>query len=422
MTDTFLFGTALIALAIPLYAYIGYPLLVDLISRIWPRRFHPSVPSSDHAQLSVTVLIPVHNEQQWVARKVENALALDYPAALLQVLVASDGSTDETVAVARRFAPSRVEVVDYPERTGKLATLNRAVPLARGDVLVFTDAKALLAPDALQHVVSHFADPRVGGVVGNRVCVATGSPATAGEGLYWRYESWIRSSESRLGSCVGACGQIYSVRRSLFTFVAGFSDDTVIPLSVASSGAGVIAFEPRAIAQIPAAATFQQEWQRKVRSHLALFYDIVHLKKAVIPGASGIWWQFWSHHLSRFLVPWALVVAFLLSAFLGKAGSPYGWIFYAQCAFYFAAIVGYLLARRGVRLKIFYVPFYFVMANAAVGFAWIAWFQGKKQYSWKQVDRILPVPESAERAETRSQSSNAPKVACGPFGADGVRD
>jgi len=375
------------------YVYAGYPLLIDWISRILPRRVDRD---GDPKELpTVTVIIPAHNEERWISRKMDNTLALNYPRDRMQILVASDGSTDDTVAVARRFSPEGVEVIEYRERAGKMATINRAVHSALGDILVFTDAKAQLNPDALQRLIVHFADPQVGGVIGDRACLATKSPATQGEGIYWRYEGWIRNSESRFYSTLGACGQIYSVRRSLFPFVPGFSDDTVIPLKISISPGAALVFEPKAVAFIPAATTLEQEWGRKVRSHLALFYDLVHLKQGLNPFTSRIWWQFWSHHIFRLLVPWAMLVALGSSFWLWSAGVFYHWALYTQAFFYLVALAGFFLARRGIRWKPFYVSFYFIFANLAVGYACIQRLRGKKQQTWQQVDRILPaVPRS----------------------------
>jgi len=384
-----------LSLGLILYVYLGYPLLIDWMARLWPRRVCRQRSEATDLPL-VTVIIPAYNEERWIERKIENTLSLDYPLDRMQILVASDGSTDDTVGIAQRFSSRGVEVVHYPERAGKLATLNRVVPITRGDILLFTDAKAVLEREALRWVIPHFEDPQVGGVAGNRACLPTNSPATEGEGLYWRYEAWIRLSESRLYSCLGAYGQIYAVRRSMFPFVSGLSDDTVIPLKIAISMGAVIVFEPRILARIPAAATLRQEWERKVRSHLALFYDLRHMKEGLNPGTSKIWWPFWSHHIFRLLVAWAMLGALIVSPWLFNAGIIYRWLFCAQILLYAAAATGLLLARRGIRWKPVYTCFYFVFANLAVGFAWVRWLQGTKQHSWPQVDRILPAVPSVD--------------------------
>ncbi len=395
MTQAILVVVFWLSVALILYVYVGYPVLVAWMARIRARPVNRQ--SSQAAELPVvTVIIAAYNEERWIERKIENTLALDYPNDRMRVLVASDGSTDNTVEIAARFSSKGVEVIHYPERAGKLATLNRVVPSTRGDILLFTDVKALLERDALRWVIPHFEDPQVGGVAGNRACLATDSLATEGEGLYWRYEGWIRLSESRFYSCLGAYGQIYAVRRSVFPFVRGLSDDTVIPLKITISKGAVIVFEPRILARIPAAATLRQEWQRKVRSHLAVFYDIAHLKEGLNPLTSRIWWPFWSHHIFRLFVPWAMLGALAVSPWLLNAGMIYRWLFYAQILLYGAAAMGLLLARLGTRWKPVYTCFYFVFANLAVGFAWVRWLQGKKQHSWPQVDRILPAVPSVE--------------------------
>jgi len=385
-----------VSVSLIVYVFIGYPLLIDWMARIWPRPVGRGSNEQTAELPFVSVVIPAHNEERWIERKIENTLSLDYPHDRMQILVASDGSTDDTVGIVGQFSSQSVELVHYPERLGKLATLNRVVPSAHGDILLFTDAKALLEQDALRWVVPHFEDPQVGGVAGNRACLATDSPATDGEGLYWRYEAWIRLSESRFYSCLGAYGQIYAIRRSLFPFVPGLSDDTVIPLKIPISTGAVIAFEPHILARIPAAATLQQEWQRKVRSHLAVFYDITHLKEGLNPLTSRIWWPFWSHHIFRLFVPWSMLGALAVSPWLLNSGMIYRWLFYAQILLYAAATMGLLLTRLGIRWKPAYTCFYFVFANLAVGFAWVRWLQGKKQHSWPQVDRILPAVPSVE--------------------------
>src|SRR6266481_6804292 len=152
-----------VSIALIVYAYLAYPLLVDWVARIRPRTVKRQL-SNQAAELPVvTVIIPAHNEERWIERKIENTLALDYPHDRMRVLVASDGSTDNTVEIAARFSSKGVEVIHYPERAGKLATLNRVVPSTRGDILLFTDVKALLERDALRWVIPHFEDPQVGG-------------------------------------------------------------------------------------------------------------------------------------------------------------------------------------------------------------------------------------------------------------------
>jgi biofilm PGA synthesis N-glycosyltransferase PgaC len=386
-----------VSIGLVVYVYFGYPVLVDLRSR---RRGGSRDSCKTLSELpSVTVLIPAHNEERWIARKIENTLALEYPSGRLQVLVASDGCTDNTLEIAGRYAERGVEVNHRGERRGKTATLNRVVPEARGDIILLTDCNALLPPETVQLLVRHFQDPSVGCVTGERVCLHTGSSASEGEGFYWRYEAWIKNSESKLGSCLGSHGQVMAVRKALFPHIPVIGDDFYVPMRILISTGAQVRFEPLAKASIPAAANLGLELERKVRSHVSLLRDLPYLREGLNPLRSRIWWRFLSHHVLRLFVPYALLMALLSSAFLWRAAALYGVITIGQCVFYGAAAAGYVFARWGLRPRIVYIPFYFVFANLGVFLAWVRWARGKHQYAWQRTERMIPVAEPANHPE-----------------------
>lgn len=383
-----------LAVALVFHVYVLYPLGIWLRSRF---ATEPDVaPPADHELPSVTVLIPAHNEEKWIARKLGNTLELDYPRDRFQVLLASDGCDDATVAIAQKYAD--VEINHSPQRTGKTATLNRVVPGARGEIVLLTDANALLAPGTLRALVRHFHDPDVGCVSGQKSCLQTASRSSEGEGLYWRYESAIKQAESKLGSCLGGTGQVMAFRKSLYPGVPVIGDDFYIPMKIMITGA-LVRFEAEALAFIPAAANLRLELERKVRSHVSLFRDLPYLKTGLNPLTSRIWWRFLSHHVLRLLVPPALILIFLLSFTLWPVSLTYRTLAIGQCIFYLAAFTGYLLTNKG-RRSLFYVPFYFVFANLGVLLAWFRWMRGKHQYAWQRTDRILPAVESTGRVRT----------------------
>lgn len=373
--------------AVVMYAYVGYPILIACISR-GKRRCAADKSEADLPQL--TIIIPAHNEERWIGRKVENVLELDYPRDRVQVLVVSDGSTDGTVEMAQRHASKQLQVLHFQERAGKTAALNRAIPWARGDILVFTDANALLDHDALKWLIPHFANPEVGGVAGNRTCLPSGSPSTEGEGMYWRYEAWIKSSESRFHSCLGAYGQVFAVRRRLYPYVPAVSDDFSIPMKIVIDTGSRIIFEPHVLARIPAAMTLRQEWERKIRSHVAVLYDIAHLKRGLIPLHSPIWWQFWSHHVLRLLVPLAMIAALMVSPWLWAGGKIFRAVVSLEGLFYLAAAIGMILVLSRVPKNRFYACFYFVFANAAIIVSWARWLARRDAYTWRRTERVLP--------------------------------
>ncbi|MBZ5695588.1 MAG: glycosyltransferase family 2 protein [Acidobacteriia bacterium] len=374
------------SLALIAYVYAIYPLLIAAAAKAKPRRAVPEIPGD--AWPGLAVLIPACNEERWIARKIENTLALDYPPEKLRVVVASDGSSDRTDEIAQEYAARGVERIQFPSRLGKQEVLNRVIPQLREEVVLLTDASALLEPAAARRLARHFADPRTGCVAGRRVCaLQRRSAPSLGESLYWRYESWIKSSESRVHSATCADGQIYAVRRAAVSRVHTGGEDFVIPMAMVARGFRFL-FEPEAVAVVPAASALASEFRRKVRSHVAFLLNAWLMRRLLIPRRSPVWWQLLSHHVLRMLVPPAMLLAFLAAAPLAASGPFYRALFFAQAAFYGLAAAGSLLAQIGLRPKIFYVPFYFVFAQLALAAAWWGWARGQREFVWQRTERL----------------------------------
>jgi poly-beta-1,6-N-acetyl-D-glucosamine synthase len=376
------------AAALVFYTYAGYPMVLAL----HPRRTRKTMDGADapSAKLPrVTLVIPACNEERWIARKIENTLALEYPAAQLEIVVASDGSTDATAEIARGYEARGISTVAFPSRLGKQEMLNRLVPDARGEIIVMTDANAILEPDSLRALVRPFADPRVGCAIGRRVCIVQErSVPSVAESFYWRYESWIKQAESRWHSCLAATGQLYAVRRGVFPHVERVGEDFYIPMKVLASTGLHIAYVPEAVAAIPAAANLSIEFERKTRAHVAFLISLPMLKALLAPGRTPVWWQFISHHVLRMLVPPAMLAALACSIVLAGASSFYLLAMLVQCLFYLLAIAGWFFAVRGLRPKIFYFPFYFVFVQLALGQSWLRWPRGKYEYAWQRTERL----------------------------------
>lgn len=377
-----------ISVLVVIHVYLGYPVGIYLKSRSQQDGAREEPP--DEQLPTLTVLIPAYNEEAGLARKLENTLALYYPQHRLQVIVASDGSSDRTVEIAGQYADRGVQVSHSSERRGKMETLNRTVPMATGDIILVTDARAELSRDTLRWIARHFQDPKVGCVSGSRVCLATESVASEGEGLYWRYESWIKQAESRLGTCLGADGQVMAVRKSLFPNIPDCNDDFYVPMNILMTTSYKVRYEPRAKAWITSASSLRGEWQRKIRTNVLFFRNLPYLRMVLDPRKSTIWWRFLSHHMLRRLVPFAMASSLFLSLLLWNAGTLYRVITLVQCLFYMAAGAGLVAERYGIRFRILYVPFYFVFANAAVLLAWMYCFQGRTYSIWSRTERILP--------------------------------
>jgi len=374
----------IVCLALVAYVYLGYPVCVWVLSWFAP----PEAPRKEHLP-NISLIIPAHNEERWIRQKLENTLRLDYPRGRLEVIVASDGSTDRTADFAREFAAHHLQVAEFLERHGKQEMLNLLVPHAAGEILVMTDTHVLLETHSVRRLVEHFADPGVGCVTGQRRCILQpGVSQGAGEGWYWRYETWIKKSESRLHSCLGAHGQLYAVRRSVFPKVEKVGEDFYIPMKVIAATGLRVLFEPDAVAYTPAAATLKIEFERKTRAHVSFLLTIPMLRELMVPWRTRVWWQFVSHHLLRMLVPFALVGLAAMLCVLARTSRVLLCVAAAQVVFYSLAAVGFLLALRDIRVKLFYVPFYFTFANLAVACALLRWPRGKYDYAWNRTERI----------------------------------
>lgn len=379
-------------LAVCLYVYVGYPVLMALLARVRP---HPAVIAP--VRPTVTVLIPAYNEAGVIGEKITNSLRLRYPADALEVLVVSDGSTDETDRVVRRFAdaePDRVRLVRQ-ERAGKSFALNRGAAEARGEILVLTDANALLDPHAVTRLVEPFADPEVGGVCGRkRYRSQAGADATErGEGLYWRFDQWLKRQESQVGSVFAADGTLYAVRRSLYRPVTdpAQADDIAISARVVLQGRRLL-FEPAAVAWESAPAEGGEELRRKIRV-------TNHSVRALWNLGRGLWTsgfysvELLSHKLVRHLVPFFLIPMFLSNLALAPTSQAYAVLLAGQMAFYLLAAAGAVLRRRPVgRWRLLSIPYYFTLVNLAAFLGVLSILRGERRARWEPRQGLDPEP------------------------------
>jgi cellulose synthase/poly-beta-1,6-N-acetylglucosamine synthase-like glycosyltransferase len=378
------------------YAYFGYPALLFIVSKIKRKHFA----SDDEYSPSVCLFISAFNEEKVIRRKIENSLDLDYPKERLRILVASDGSTDRTAGIVADYEDLGVELYNSSVRQGKSAVINDVMKEIREDVVVFTDANSLFARDALGHLVRHFADERIGCVVGKlRYADRHMSSVGRGEGVYWRYESRISMLESSLGSVLVANGSIFAIRRRLFCDIyPEVANDFQLPIEIGSRGYAVI-YEPKAQALERATIFWHEEFQRKVR--------------IVLRGITGFsmlagrfrglrLWQFFSHKLLRWMIGLFLVTAFASNAVMYGSSRFYSVVFVLQALFYVLAFNGWRLRKAKRTRKVFYIPFYFTMVNFAAMTGVIRFFLGQRQSIWEKAEsaRFSPV-------HTRTSSGEA---------------
>ena len=384
-----LFWLSVLAL---LYTYLGYALLLAAMSRLRPR----SVRRADW-QPSVTVIITAYNEERDLAAKLENTLALDYDRERLEVLVASDCSTDRTDEIARSFAARGDRLHRQSERLGKTAAQNAAVEQARGDILLFSDATTLYRPDVLRVIVPNFADPAIGCVAGRLIYVDP-AQSSVGRGAhsYWGYETFLKEHESRIGSLIGVSGCLYAVRRSAYVpLYHEACSDFIIATKMVEQRLRAI-YEPAAVCTEETNKHTDKELRMRVRVITQTLNDLWRHRSMLNPFRSGFYAiQLLSHKVLRYLVPFFLVIIFLTSAGLARQSVFYTIFFGAQLLFYLAALFAWLLERRGSRLGPLALPAYFVLANLAAVLAFYQFLRGERYARWEPIregdDRTMPV-------------------------------
>jgi len=369
-------------LALLVYVYGGFSVLVVLVAHARKR----SVKQEDITP-SLSLIIPVWNEEKAIAARLDNALALDYPADRLEIIVPSDGSTDRTEEMVRSYADRGVHLLALPRR-GKIYGLKDAVNVATGELLVFSDANSMYERDALRKLARNFADPQVGGVCGNQVYLKNKKADTAsqGENLYWSFDKWLKQKESLTGSIVSAHGAIYAIRRSLYQppASAAVTDDFAISTAVIEQGYRLV-FESEAIAYeepMPAAA---REFSRKVRIMNRGLCGVLLRRRLLNPLRYGFYAVIlFSHKVLRRLVPIFLLMLLAASWLLQSRHDFFLFAAVAQTLFYAMAGCGYLLRRRRLgRLKFFYIPFFYCLANAAALLAIIKLLRGNRIEFWQ---------------------------------------
>lgn len=352
--------------------YIGYPICTYFRARIWPRPVHRA-----NIFPSVTIVLAAHNEEKSLPRKLRNLAVLDYPARCLEVVVVSDGSTDETNRILKDWQDSRRRAVILPHHRGKANCLNQGIFKAEGEIICFTDARQEIAPDGLKNLVANFADPSVGCASGALILRGDRQTASSdGVGVYWRLEKNIRNWEGLAGSTVGVTGAFYAIRRNLFAPLpeGAILDDVYIPLQIARQG-GRVVFDPKAVAWDDFAPSPKQEFRRKVRT-LAGNYQLLLLAPWVLTSANPLRLQFLCHKLLRLIVPFALVGVFF-STFSIRQGM-YEIALILQIALYASSMLPGMRAKTGFLSRMSNVSLAFILLNTAAAVAFVYFITGKK--------------------------------------------
>jgi cellulose synthase/poly-beta-1,6-N-acetylglucosamine synthase-like glycosyltransferase len=388
-----------VALLVVGYAYAGYGAVVYCLVRL-KRALSPAAARLPGAGFvpDVTLIVPAFNEADCIAAKIANCRALDYPPDRLRILVVNDGSTDDTAGIARRTG--WVEVLHRPVRLGKAAAINHAMAHVTSSIVILSDANALVNREAVREIVQHYADPTVGAVAGEKRIRQRGSGAATGEGLYWRYESWLKRLDSELWTVVGADGGLLSCRRELFAPLDDDTilDDLVLSLRIAAQGFRVV-YEPRAYAVEEAAASVGEELKRRIRIAAGGWQSMLRLRSLLnLRAHATLSLQYLSHRVLRWsVVPLLLLLLVPANAMLATGSGPvaqlYRALLWGQLAFYGLALAGYLGDRWAYRRTALFAPYYFVVANYAVLRGFGRFLAGRQPATWERARRAPMVPD-----------------------------
>lgn len=374
------------------YTYVGYGLVIYIFSKVVNRR--PGLPAQDHQDLPpVTFIIAAYNEESFIEEKLNNTLSLDYPREKISIFLVTDGSSDRTPEIGRKF--SDVQVYHEDQRRGKIHAVNRVMKFVKTPIVIFCDANTNLNPESVRLIVRHFQDKTIGGVAGEKRIINKDkdNASGAGEGIYWKYESFLKKKDAEVYSIVGAAGELFSLRTELYEEPEEnvIIEDFYLSMRVVARGYR-FAYEPDAYAIETASASVDEEWKRKVRICAGAFQAMGKLTYMLNPLRYGVVsFQYISHRVLRWtLAPFFLPLILLSNIWLAFKGIPFYQLTLAmQLGFYFLALLGYLLRDRNIRIKGFFVPYYFMVMNLSV-FAGLARFlRGKQSVVWEKSKRAV---------------------------------
>jgi cellulose synthase/poly-beta-1,6-N-acetylglucosamine synthase-like glycosyltransferase len=364
--------------------------LLVKIKRLFSKKTDPH--ADPDFEPEITLIVAAYNEAGIIDQKIRNSLDLDYPSDKLRLIFITDGSVDTSPGIISNY--DRILLLHQEERKGKLAAMNRAIKYVGTPYVIFSDANTLLNRESVNEIVKHYADPRVGGVAGEKKIISKekDKAVAAGEGLYWKYESLLKRLDSELYSVVGAAGELFSIRTSLFHEVP---EDTIIEDFVQSlqlcMDGWLVRYEPNAYATESSSSSMQEEQKRKVRIAAGAFQAMLILKSLFNVFRYPILsFQFISHRILRWtLCPLCLITGFISNFLLvyNNAGRFYLVVLLGQIVFYAMALVGWIYARRNLKTKIFYIPYYFLFMNLSVFQGFYRYLRKKQTAVWEKADR-----------------------------------
>lgn len=365
-----------ISILMILYAYLGYPVIIWIISKIYSKPV-----KKETIYPFVSIVISVYNEEKNIERKIKNCIEMDYPKDKLEILIGSDGSNDKTNEIVENIISDVVKFYNFKTRQGKISVLNYLIPKAKGDIILFADSRQIFEKNVLKEIVNNFADQKVGCVSGELILKGSeNSNIGEGIGLYWNYEKFLRKTESIIDSMLGATGAIYAIRKNLFISPPSdmLLDDVYIPLKIVEQGYRAV-FESNAKAYDEVSKTSEAESKRKIRTLAGNWQIFVKLKNMFNPFTCRVAVQLFSHKLLRVLVPYFLIIAFGANIFLMNS-IFYQIFFILQSIFYLFAILGFMFVKY--KIKIFNIAYTFCMLNIDAIRGLYVFLSNKQKVTW----------------------------------------
>jgi len=341
----------------------------------------------------VTMIVAAYNEEGYIEEKIKDTLKLDYPAGKLTFFIVTDGSTDRTTDIVHQY--TSVKLFHEAERKGKIHAVNRVMKFVNTPIVIFSDANTNLNSSAAKNIVRHYVHANVGGVAGEKRILKKDedNASGSGEGLYWKYESFLKKKDSDVNSVIGAAGELFSLRTNLYEEPDEnmLIEDFYLSVKVTMNGYRFI-YEPEAYAIETASASVGEEWKRKVRISAGGFQAMLKLKALLNPFRYGLLsFQYISHRVLRWtLAPLFLPLIFASNVILALQGSiVYKIILLAQVLFYLVAAAGYMLQDKKISIKGFFVPYYFVVMNVSVYAGLVRFLKGKQSVVWEKSKRAV---------------------------------
>lgn len=380
-------------LFIVFYTYIGYGLLLFCLVKIKKLLAPVHILANTDFEPPVTLFVAAYNEKDFIESKMQNIFSLDYPKEKIKNVWVTDGSDDGTPNLLRQYP--EVEVYHLPQRAGKIAAMNRGIQFIKTPIIIFSDGNTLLGKESIRRIIKLFSDPKVGCVSGEKRIFSKGT-AAATEGIYWKYESLLKSLDAQLYSVVGAAGELFAIRTQLFQQVEQDTllDDFIISLRIAQQGY-TIQYDKEAYAIENPSANVREELKRKIRISAGGIQSIFRLKPLLNPFKYGwLSFQYISHRVLRWTLTPLGLLFLLLSNFIITLQQGvinfskfYTWAFWIQIVFYLLALSGWYLEDKKPKVKLLYIPFYFFIMNFAVYLGFFRYIKKQQSVNWERAKR-----------------------------------